>query len=163
MKQVISELQHIRKRARLMLIAHRAAQLVFWTIGIVFALIVFDFFVRIPDTLRLLVLLIGLGALSWGIGSYLRRVILFWPSLTQIALRTEAAIPSLQGRLASSLEFVTGGLSESNSLAARAVNETETRLKGESVKRVLAPKRALRDLTVMSAALALCVLLIIIN
>ena len=60
MKQVISELQHIRQWARAMLIAHRAAQLVFWTIGIVFALIVFDFFVRIPGTLRLLVLLAGL-------------------------------------------------------------------------------------------------------
>lgn len=163
MQQVINELQHIRRWARTMLIAHRTAQLVSWTIGIVFALIVFDYFVRLPGTLRLAMLLAGIGGMLWGLGWYLRQVVVFWPSLTQIALRAEQTLPSLQGRLASSLEFVTAGLSQTNPLAARAVNETETRLQGASIRRVLAPKRAVRDIVVMSAAVALAVLLIIVN
>lgn len=163
MKHVIGELQQIRLWARAMLIAHRASLLLSWTIMAIFALIVFDFFVRLPGTLRLIMLLAGVGVVGWSITGFIRHAVLFWPSLTQIALRVEKTLPSLKGRLASSLEFVTAGLEQTNTLAARSVDETSTRLQGESVRQVLAPKRALRDITVMASSVALAILLTIAN
>ena len=163
MQHVISELRHIRKQARRLLIAHRAAQVVSWTITAMFALIVLDYFVRLPEVIRLSFLLGGIGTVIWGLGWYLGSVIRFSPTLTQIALRAEQSFPSLQGRLASSLEFVTSGMAQSNPLAARSVVETQTRMQGASVKKVLAPQRALRDVVVMMATTTLAILLTWVN
>ena len=92
MQHVISELRHIRKKARRLLIAHRAAQVVSWTITALFALIVLDYFVRLPEVIRLSFLLGGIGTVIWGLGWYLGSVIRFSPTLTQIALRAEQSL-----------------------------------------------------------------------
>ena len=148
MQQVIDELRQVRRWARVMLIADRAAKLVAWVITAIFALVVFDFFVRLPGTIRMVVLLAGLGAVGWGLVWYFWRVVRFQPSLTQVALRTEGSFPTLKGRLASSLEFAISGVDQSNQLAARTVRDTQRRMDGASVRRALAPTRTLRDVGV---------------
>ncbi|MCH7993106.1 MAG: hypothetical protein IIB57_01530, partial [Planctomycetes bacterium] len=163
MQHVISELRHIRKQARRLLIAHRAAQVISWTITALFALIVFDYFVRLPEVIRLSVLLGGIGTIIWGLGWYLGSVIRFSPTLTQIALRAEKSFPSLQGRLASSLEFVSSGVDQTNPLAARSVAETQARMQGATIKKVLSSQRTLRDVVVMMATGTLAILLTWVN
>ena len=86
-----------------------------------------------------------LYALGWALWTYLRPAVNFRPTLTQLALRVENVLPSLAGRLASSVEFATAGVDQSNPLAERAVRETQRRLSGESVSAVVSPSRTRRD------------------
>src|SRR5262245_19680044 len=141
MQQVISELQKLQRRSRVMLVAQRVAVLLAWTLGAMLALIAFDFVLRMPSALRLILLVGGLGALGYGIWRYVRTALIFRPSLTQLALRVERVLPAVSGRLASSVEFAVAGVDQANQMAARTVRETQARLSGESVWSVVDRRR----------------------
>jgi len=154
MHEVISQLQRIKARSRGLLILQRVSVMLAWIIGVLLAVILLDFALRLPDTLRLILLLAGVGAILYYAFSYLSLALSFSPSLTQLALRVEQAMPALSGRLASSVEFAAGGVDQSNPLAARAVRDTQTRLMGENVNAVINPKRTWRDVAILLAVLA---------
>lgn len=154
MQQVISELEGLRRRSWRMLVLQRAAVLISWSIGVMLGLILFDYALRLPSAARLVLLLGGVGALGYGFWVYLRPSLMFQPSLTQMALRVERVLPSVAGRLASSVEFAAAGVDQSNELAARSVRETQTRLMGESVGAVIASQRTWRDVGIMLAVVA---------
>ena len=163
MQQVISELEGLRRRSWRMLVLQRAAVLISWTVGVMIGLILFDYALRLPSAARLVLLLAGLGGLAYGFWVYLRPSLAFQPSLTQIALRVERVLPSVAGRLASSVEFAAAGVDQSNDLAARSVRETQTRLMGESVGNVIAGQRTWRDVGIMLAVLAVAGTLAVVN
>jgi hypothetical protein len=163
MQQVISELEGLRRRSWRMLVLQRAAVLISWTIAVMLGLILFDYALRLPSAARLVLLLGGLGALGYGFWVYLRPSLMFQPSLTQVALRVERVLPSVAGRLASSVEFAAAGIDQSNELAARSIRETQTRLMGESVGAVIASQRTWRDVGIMLAIVAAACTLGIVN
>jgi len=148
MHEVISHLQRIKSRGRGMLILQRSSVMLAWTLGVLVAVILLDFALRLPDAFRLVLLLGGVAAIGYAVIFYLRAAISFSPSLTQMALRVEQAMPALAGRLASSVEFATGGLDQSNPLAARAVRDTQTRLMGENFAGVINPRQTWRNLAI---------------
>jgi hypothetical protein len=154
MHEVISQLQRIKSRSRGMLILQRASVMLAWTLGVLLAVILLDFAIRLPDAFRLVLLLGGLGAILFFVGSYLRSASSFSPTLAQLALRVEQAMHALSGRLATSVEFAAAGVDQSNPLAARAVRDTQTRLMGENVAAVINPKRTWRDVAILLAMLA---------
>ncbi|MCZ6612004.1 MAG: hypothetical protein O6941_05165, partial [Planctomycetota bacterium] len=154
MRQIIAELQRIRRRSRAMLLAQRLAVMTAYALGLVLALTGLDFLLRLPGTVRLVLLLAGGAAVAYAIWTYLRPALRFRPGLTELALRAEAKFPEVAGRLASSVEFAASGVDETNSLAARSVLETRNRLAGESLAGVLSYARTWRSAGLMLASIA---------
>ena len=144
MRSVIEDLERLRRGARWRLIVQRLSIIGAWTIDGVLAFIAIDFLLRLPAPLRLLIGLGGLATLLTIGWRSLSSAVSFMPSLTQLALRVEQLLPALQGRLASSVEFASSGVSESNILAARSVSETESRLAGESLAGMVDRSRTLK-------------------
>lgn len=149
MRQIISQLEGLRRRSRFMLLTQRVSVLLAWTVGVIVALIAFDYALRLPATFRLVLLLLGLGAFVAAVWQYLLIAFRFAPSLTQIALRLERFLPNVSGRLASSVEFSLSGVDRDNPLAARSVHDTEMLLAGGSFREAINPKRTLRDIAIM--------------
>ena len=149
MRQVINELDQIRRRGRFMLIVQRFSVVATWFIAVASALIVADFLLRLPGVFRLILLLSGITACLYFLWTYFRPAVSFKPTLTQLALRVERVFPVVAGRLASSVEFAATGLDVANPLAARAVRDTESRLAGESVHKAMRSGRTVRDLAFM--------------
>jgi hypothetical protein len=149
MQQLLRDLDHLRRRTRVMLVAQRLAVLIAWSLGVILGCVLLDFALRLPAALRLLLLLGGLGGLAVAVWRYFVPVFGYRPSLTQIALRVEQVLPALAGRLASSVEFAVSGMDQRNPLAARSIRETQSRLAGESVSRIVQSTRTLRDVGVM--------------
>ncbi|MHC4141448.1 MAG: hypothetical protein ACYSUF_06045 [Planctomycetota bacterium] len=154
MRQIISELEKVRRRSRAMLLTQRLTILIAWIAGIVLGLVALDYLLRLPGTARLVLLLAGLGALGYAVWTYVRPAVRFRPGLTQLALRAEGAFPAVEGRLASSVEFAVEGLDKNNSLAARSIKETERRLSGEALTRVISGERTWRATGAMVGVLA---------
>lgn len=154
MQQVLTELQRLQARSRGLLILQRASTLLAWTLAIGMGVIALDYVLRLPATFRLVLLLGGLSTLGYFIWGYLRSAIVFAPSLTQLALRVEQTLPAVAGRLASSVEFATAGVDQSNPMAARTVRDTQSRLAGESMASVMATGRTWRDVSAMTVIAA---------
>ncbi len=163
MRQVISELETIRRRSRTMLLIQRVSVIIAWVIGLTVCLVALDFLLRLPATPRLTLLVGGLAVFGYGLRTYLWPAVQFWPRLTELALRAERSFPAVAGRLASSVEFAVSGLDKVNPLAARSVTETERRLSGESLSRVIDGDRTWRASGAMLGVLAIATLLVIIN
>ncbi len=61
MRQVIQELERIRRRSRTMLVAQRVAVIVAWVFAVAPVLIGIDYLLRLPGIARLVLLLGGWG------------------------------------------------------------------------------------------------------
>ena len=154
MRQIISELEKVRRRSRAMLLTQRLTILIAWIAGLMLGLVALDYLLRLPGTARLVLLLAGLSALGYAVWTYLRPAVRFRPGLTQLALRAEGTFPAVEGRLASSVEFAVEGVDKGNSLAARSIKETERRLSGEALTRVISGERTWRASGAMIGVLA---------
>lgn len=160
MKQVIADLEQLRRRSRFLLIAQRLCVVIAVALGVLLAAVLVDYLLRLPAALRLIGLAAGVASLVVAGTRYLAPAFAFRPELTQLALRLERVVPALAGRLASSVEFAIAGLDERNALAARAVRETERRLSGVSLRRMASTRRMARDgllclaLIILTAGLA---------
>lgn len=163
MKQVIAELSKLRRRSRALLVAQRVSAIVAWVFGLATALIALDYLLRLPGAVRFALLLGAAVGLGYAVWRYLRPALRFRPSMTQLALRVEQAIPAVAGRLASSVEFAVAGLDETNVLAARSVQETQRRLAGESVAGVSRGARTWRDVSIMLVVLGVVITLGLTN
>jgi hypothetical protein len=146
-----------------MLLTQRVSVIVAWVIGLTVCLVGLDFLLRLPSTPRLTLLVGGLAMFGYGLWTYLRPAVQFQPKLTELALRVERTFPAVAGRLASSVEFAVSGLDKVNPLAARSVTETERRLSGETLSRVIDGDRTWRASGAMLGVLAIATLLVIIN
>src|SRR5262245_15315908 len=103
MQQVIGELERLRTLARRLLILQRFSLLAAGTLAVLVAVIALDYTLRLPGALRLVLLAGGVAGLGYAVWSYFRLALVFRPSLTQLALRIENALPGakVSGRLAS--------------------------------------------------------------
>ncbi len=146
MRQIILELEGLRRRGRLYLVLQRGAVTAACVLAVTLGLVVADYLLRLPSGARLFLLAAGLVVLAYALWAFLLPAVLFSPGLVQLALRAEGVIPAVAGRLASSVEFSASGLDAANPLAARSVQDTESRLAGESLRRVLTGRRTWRDL-----------------
>lgn len=153
MQRIIEDLDRLRSRSRVMLLAQRFAVLLACSLAVVIALIGIDYALRLPATVRLVLLVGGIGVLGYAAWRYLFSAIRFHPTLTQLALRVEQALPPLAGRLASSVEFAASGIDQSNFMAARSVSEADARMAGESVTRIIRPGQTVRDIAALLAVI----------
>ncbi|MHC4219128.1 MAG: hypothetical protein ACYSU7_11805, partial [Planctomycetota bacterium] len=154
MQQVIAELEKVRRRSRAMLLSQRLAILIAWIAGLILGLVALDFLLRLPGTARLVLLTAGLGGLGYALWTYVWPALRFRPGLTQLALRAEGTFPAVEGRLASSVEFAVAGMDQENSLAARSIKETERRLSGEALTKVISGDRTWRATGALVGVLA---------
>jgi len=159
MRQLVGELEQLRRRTGAMLLVQRSAVVAAWAIGTILALVLLDYALRLPGEFRLIFLIAGGGALLAGLWKYLGGALAHRPSLTQLALRVERSLPSLSGRLASCIEFALSGEHERNPFAARSVRETQRRLAGESIGALIRRGKTLRHVGVMLVIVALAVTL----
>ncbi|MHC5001734.1 MAG: coiled-coil domain-containing protein [Planctomycetota bacterium] len=149
MQEIIGQLERLRRRSRIALVIQRTAVLAACVIGGLLAIILLDFVLRLPAAFRAVLALAGLGALGYLLWTYIGGAVAFRPSLIQLALRAESVLPSVAGRLASSLEFAASGTDETNELAARSVRDTQTRLRGEPVHRIVRLDRTWRSIAAL--------------
>lgn len=163
MQRIIQDLDRLRKRSKAMLLAQRLAVLLAWSLGTVMALIGIDFLMRLPATIRLVILLGCIGLFAYAAWRYLLSALRFHPTLTQLALRVERVIPALSGRLASSVEFAAAGIDQTNMLAARSVSDADARMAGESVSTIIRPSQTVRDLLIFIAIAMVAALFTWIN
>lgn len=154
MRQVILELQKLRRRSHAMLLAQRVSGLVAALLGVTLLLVGADYLLRLPGPARLVLLAGGLAGLGWALWKSLVPALRFRPGLTDLALRAEATFPAVAGRLASSVEFAVAGLDAENPLAARSVADAERRMAGESLRRMLSGRRTWRAVGACAGALA---------
>lgn len=101
-------LTSLARRARLVLVAQRVAFILAVTLGIAIGLALLDYALRVPGWLRTITLpaWIVLLAVVWR-----RWVIPAWrfrPTMTDVALRVERALPELKGRLGSAMDLGEG-------------------------------------------------------
>ncbi|MCA9290927.1 MAG: hypothetical protein KDA25_07350 [Phycisphaerales bacterium] len=155
MRDIIHDLERLRTRGRLLLIAQRVASVTTVAALVIAVCIALDYLLRLPAGFRFGLLVLGLVALGWAIVRVIGPAIGFAPTMTQLALRVESTIPGVRNRLASSVEFAMSGLDRSNPLAARSVSDTQTRLAGESVFRIIAPQRTIREVAGLVTVLVL--------
>ena len=101
MRQLVGELEQLRRRTGAMLLVQRSAVVAAWVIGAILALVLLDYTLRLPGEFRLGFLIAGGSALLAGLWKYLGGALGHRPNLTQLALRVERSLPSLEGRLAS--------------------------------------------------------------
>jgi hypothetical protein len=160
---VLRELDGLRRHVRAMLLAQRASVMVAWLVAALAAVILVDFALRLPSAVRAVLLAGGVAALATATWRLIVPALGFRPSLTQLALRVEQALPGISGRLASGVEFAVSGADRDNPLAARSVREAETRLEGERLRRVLRPARTVRDAGVCAAMIAAAATLAAMN
>ncbi len=154
----INDIDSVRRRTRTILIVQRCCVLVGWTSAILMFLAGADYLLRLPGvarSLQLVVLLAILGAVCW---KYVLPVIRFAPSLTDLALRVEALVPKMRGRLTSGLEFAMAGADQDSELAARAVEDAQRHLRQTNLKELINPKRAYADAGLSALALAVVML-----
>lgn len=154
MRDVLREIESIRRLSRLMLLAQRAAVLLAWLLGSALALVFADYLLRFPAGVRLAlgigVALVLLGSLWSYVGPALR----FRPTLTDLALRFERLVPSLRGYLASGVDFVLHDEAPHSSLAAQTVAEAQQRAGRENLRALVNPRRTFRDLGAFALAAA---------
>lgn len=136
-------LRRLRAKARMLLVVQKIA-----TIGAsllaglaVFTLV--DFVLRFPTALRATVLIIAIGVLFWFVRTRVRPALRFAPRLTDLALRVEQRYPSLQGRLASALEFAEW-TPDGDSKASTMVGDTGRGLARIVVERTAADMNQVR-------------------
>ncbi|MBT8486853.1 MAG: hypothetical protein HKO59_04820 [Phycisphaerales bacterium] len=163
MKAILSELERLRRRSRILLWSQRISVVLAGVIAVVAGLVLVDYTLRLPSAVRLLLLLGGLAGLGFAVHRYLLVAFRFKPTLTQLALRVESALPALRGRLASSVEFAMAGVDQTNPLASRSVREAQRRLAGDSVGQIVSPGRTTRDLGLLLVVVAGAALLAFAN
>lgn len=158
MRDIIDQLGQLRSRGRMLLLAQRGAVLLASILAAVLFFAAVDYLLRFPGGFRLVLLLAGLGAAGWYALKHLIPTLGFNPSLTDLALRVERALPAVAGRLASSVEFAVSGVDQANPLAARSVSDTQSRLAGESMAGIINPKRTRRDLLAFTVVALIAVI-----
>ncbi|MEL7087988.1 MAG: hypothetical protein AAGL98_06030, partial [Planctomycetota bacterium] len=142
MQKVAQQLEQVRRKGRTLLIVQRLAQAVAWAAVALIVLGVIDFGLRLPGWLRALV---GLGLWVVGLGWLARRLAaawIFWPTLSELALRVERLYPRLSGVLTSALDFALHPQkyerpAATAAMAQRSVATAEKELAGVQIARLI--------------------------
>ena len=106
---ILNVLGVIRGRARWVLVGSRVATVAALALGIGLLLGAVDYFLRLPEWLRLLHWCVGLGAIGLAWRRYIGPASSFKPALVDVALRVERALPEVRGVLASAADFAQRG------------------------------------------------------
>lgn len=99
------QLEQVRQAGRRLLIVQRLAQWLTGLLIIALGLVLVDYLLRLPSTVRLVLGLATIGLAALWLVTRLLRAIQFKPALTALALRAESLYPELKGVLASAVEF----------------------------------------------------------
>lgn len=109
MRSVVRTLGALRATARAMLVTRATALLVAAAVGVAVGVGLADYLLRLPEAVRVVLWVAGVGSVLYGIVRLVRPAIRFAPSLTDLALRIEASEhgrdAELTGLLASGLEL----------------------------------------------------------
>ncbi len=172
MQQVVRQLEQVRRTGRALLIAQVVFRWLAVVLVVALACGLIDYLLRLPGWLRLGVGLAVVGVAGWWLVTRFSRAAGFAPDLSQVALRAERMTPRLAGVLASGVEFTTwrstvgadGDLEEAalsrkrhGELADAARHDAESKLGGESLKRLIEPTPTLRVGVVACIAVLLTV------
>ena len=125
---ILAAVEHVRRMIRRTVIEHRLSTALSTLVPILFLIAALDRILRFPSPFRWVVLF-GIGAFAtWLTRRYLVPAIRFRPTLVQVALRIEDRIPKLSGRLATGVEFSVTGQASGDSLAARSIEDLDSRI-----------------------------------
>lgn len=155
MRDVLREIESIRRVSRLMLLAQRVSLLSASAIGMALLLVLIDYFFRLPGQARLALDLAMIAGVLAATGRWVWPAVRFRPTLTDLALRFEKALPGLQGHLASGVDFALGNEPARSALAAQAVAEAQQRAGRENLRALVSRRRTRNDLGVLALAAGL--------
>ena len=127
-EHVISMVERVRHILRRTVIERRVASAIVIVLPILVLLAGLDRLLRFPSAFRWAILFGICVLVVWVVRRHLIPAIRFRPTLVQVALRVEAHIPSLVGRLASGVDFSTGSTPGGNALADRSLRDLDSRI-----------------------------------
>lgn len=162
-------LARLRSRARALLVAQRVGLILAALIAAGLVMALADVVLRLPMSLRVMNLTVGVAAVGVAIARFVVPAVRFRPSLTDVALRVEGSRPELKGRLASALDFAREASQAHNAqpamsraLAAAVVRDAARSWRASDITDLLRPGRAARNVgaAVAAAALALAPMLV---
>ena len=144
MQHIAQQLEQVRRRGRALLVFQRLAQGLSVAVVALLSLGFVDFGLRLPGWMRGL---IALSLLVVGVSWLARRLARAWrfgPGLSDLALRVERMYPQLGGLLTSALEFSLhpqryAQPAATAALAARSVEDAQSRLEHVEVRRLIDP------------------------
>ena len=154
MHRLLLDLERLGRRARILLVARAVTIGLASMVAAITMLAAVDWIVRFPGWLRLVVLVVGAAAIFGSLRRLLGPALAFRPTAIDLALRIERSEPSMEGRLASGVEFAANGLDHASPFARRTVEDVVSRVAGVSVLGALRPSRPLASMAPAAAGLA---------
>jgi len=133
---VATALERLRTKARRRLVAQKLAGIAGFAALAVFFLALADYFVRLPEPVRIGHWVVGVAVLAWAFRKFVLPAARFRPSLTDVALRIEASEEGvrrgLSGWLASALELSQSQqpTAQAQTLSQSVVTEATRRFQG---------------------------------
>lgn len=155
MRDVLREIESIRRVSRLMLLAQRVSVLAAWAVGVALLLVLIDYLFRLPGQARLALDLAMIAGMVLAIWRWVWPAVRFRPTLTDLALRFERVLPGLRGHLASGVDFALGNEPAHSALAAQAVAEAQQRAGRENLRALVSRRRTRHDLGLLALAAGL--------
>lgn len=161
MAQVRAALRSIVRRARALLVAERLFLALAPIVAAALAVTALDFFLRLPQPLRVINWIIGIVALALLVARWVLPAARFHPSPTDVALRIERRRPDLKGLLASGFDFAEASSRREDepaftrALSQRVVQEAVGSWKREAARGLLRWRPALRSLALLAAPAAI--------
>lgn len=168
-QRAVSRLTRLGRWAKVLLITHRLAWIVAGAVAMLAIMGLVDYFLRWPGWLRAGMLTVTLAVVATLLYRRLRPVLLFKPSLTQIALRLEqtadARKAGLDNLLTSAMEL-SGQHDQpetSRDLSQPVIFDAVKRLDTMRVRGVLRAKPAVRAVSIATLAVAACLSLFVVQ
>jgi hypothetical protein len=154
MKDVIEQLEQVRTRARVLLLARRVMQLIAAILVSLLVAGVVDYLLRLPGWMRLLILLLASATGLWWTITRFSKAIGFRPALGTLALRAERMYPQLAGVLASGVEFAANpddyaDPKRTASLAKASIDQVKQRMGTASLNSLVNKSPTMRTLAIV--------------
>ncbi len=152
--EIIPRIEKVRRTMRRTVVERRASAIISVVVLCVVTLAFADRVLRFPSGFRWVILVAGIGAIAWVVFRRLWPAMRFQPSLVDVALRIERIAPPLAGRLASCVEFESGGPISDDPLAARSIRDLRARITTVRFEDVVDSTVAHR---LLAAAVTICI------
>jgi hypothetical protein len=121
---LISALEGIRRRLRVMSVAFGAGVVIGASVGLLLLVVLLDWLLNLPNVPRLVLMLAAVGTLAYLLYGWVVAPLVAKLSIRDVASHLERAFPQFEDRLRSTVDFVRGDVPGSDFMKQRVVGET---------------------------------------
>ncbi len=157
--QLISQIDSIRRRLRVLSVAYGIGIVIAGAVGLLIGVILLDYLLNLHSIPRLLALLVALGAIGYLAYRFVGKPATTPITESDIAGKLENAFPEFDDRLRSTVSFINGGGSGSAVFQQRVIDQASTLAGQMKLGSVVVAKPAIQSLAGGVAAFIITILL----